>query len=134
MSYDTGKLRSTVPFGAPRPRVHEGQKRANASLVSFQKKYRNRGNNSGWRLNVGPWDEEDRRRAPVVPSHMPRLGAIIPVDTYFALSFAVIPSLSPWYSFHDSLLNVSSAFDYFQGLVYYLKFGFRCEWCELPVS
>lgn len=66
-------------------------------------------------------------RAPVVPSHMPLLGAIIPVDTYFALSFAVIPSLSPWYSFHDSLLNLSSAFDYFQGLVYYLKFGFICE-------
>lgn len=42
------------------------------------------------------------------------------------LSFSMIPSLSLRYVFHYSLLNLSSALDSFQGLIHYLKFGFRC--------
>ncbi|EPY87969.1 hypothetical protein CB1_000204006 [Camelus ferus] len=43
MSYDTREFRPTVPLGAQRPSVHEGQKGANASLVSFEKKHRTKG-------------------------------------------------------------------------------------------
>lgn len=43
VSHVSGKFRFTVPFGAQRPGVHEGQERTNASLVPIQKKHRLRG-------------------------------------------------------------------------------------------
>lgn len=43
VSHVSRKLRSTIPFGAQRPSVHEGQERTNASLVPIQKKHGLRG-------------------------------------------------------------------------------------------
>lgn len=80
-----------------------------------------------------------------VAGRRPRLGSGYPLthskasNCYlriqnFASSVSIIPSFSPRYIFHYSLFNFSSAFDSLQGLIYYLKFGFRCGWYALHVS